>query len=139
MATMKRFSRVAHESMSELNITSLLDLCFVLLVIFIITTAPVTNDLDMALPKAAKREKEPKPKVQCVTIDKAGQVFLNRMPVDSQKLLDTLIEMRRTDADLNVTVRGDKKTKHKYVMGILEVLQQANIGKVDLATDPKPN
>ena len=115
MATMKRFSRVAHESMSELNITSLLDLCFVLLVIFIITTAPVTNDLDMALPKAAKREKEPKPKVQCVTIDKAGQVFLNRMPVDSQKLLDTLIAMRQTDADLNVTVRGDKK-KAFYVM-----------------------
>ena len=139
MAMMKRFSRVSQESMSELNITPLLDLCFVLLVIFIITTAPVTNDMEMALPKAAKREKEPKAKVNFVTIDKNGKVFLNRMPVDTQELLDTLVKMRQADPDLNVTLRGDKKTKHKYVMGILEVLQQANIGKVDLATDPKPN
>lgn len=136
---MKKFSKSAHESLSELNITPLLDLCFVLLVIFIITTAPVVNDLEIDLPKAAKREKEPKPKVNYVTVDKTGKVFLNRMETDPDALLVQLIELRKEkeNADINVVVRGDRKTKHKHVARILEVLQQANIGKVNLATDPK--
>ena len=134
---MKKFSRVAHDSLTELNITPLLDLCFVLLVIFIITTSPVVNDLELELPQAAKREKEPKPKINYVTIDRNGKVFLNRQETDVAVLLEQLIQMRLQDADLNVVIRGDKKTKHKHIMRVLEVLQQANIGKVNMATDPK--
>ncbi len=136
---MKKFSRSSHESLTELNITPLLDLCFVLLVIFIITTAPVVNDMELNLPKAAKREKEPKPKVNYVSVDRDGKVFLNRAETDPAGLLDQLIQMRLKDADLNVVVRGDSKTKHKHIMRILDLLQQANVGKVNLATDPKTN
>lgn len=125
--------------MSELNITPLLDLCFVLLVIFIITTAPVTNDMELNLPKAIKREKDPKPKVNYISIDKTGRLFLNRQELDNFELLERLIQMRKQDPDLNVVVRGDQKTKHKNIMKVLEVLQQANIGKVNLATDPAAN
>src|SRR5262245_43687028 len=136
---MKKFSHSVHHSLSELNITPLLDLCFVLLVIFIVTTAPVVNDLEMDLPKAAKREKEPKPKVNYVTVDRDGRTFLNREQGDVASILDRLIQLRMNDPDLNVVVRGDRKTKYKHVMNVLEVLQQANIGKVNLATDPKTN
>lgn len=58
----KKFSRSSHHAMAELNITPLLDLAFVLLVIFIITTTPVVNDLDLELPKAGNRPKDP-PKI----------------------------------------------------------------------------
>ena len=87
--------------------------------------------------KAAKREKEPKPKINYISIDRTGKVYLNRQETNVAVLLEQLIQMRLQDADLNVVIRGDKKTKHKYIMRVLEVLQQANIGKVNMATDPK--
>lgn len=51
---MRKCSHSAHHTLTEINITPLLDLAFVLLVIFIITTTPVVNDLELNLPKAAK-------------------------------------------------------------------------------------
>jgi len=134
---MKKFSKSAAQALSELNITPLLDLCFVLLVIFIITTAPPSNQSDLDLPKAVSREKEPKPKANYVTIDRSGKVFLNRQEMDMSILLNRLIEMRTKDPDINIVVRGDKKTKHKFIMRVLEIAEQANIGRVNLATDPK--
>ncbi len=134
---MKKFSHSAHETLTELNITPLLDLCFVLLVIFIITTAPVVNDLEMELPTAAKREREPKPKVNYVTVDRDGRMFLNRQETDAASLVEELIQLRIADADLNVVVRGDRHAKHKHIVAALEALQDANIGKVNLATEPK--
>ena len=56
---MRKCSRSAHETLTELNITPLLDLAFVLLVIFIITTTPIVNDLELTLPNASKRQKDP--------------------------------------------------------------------------------
>ncbi len=54
---MKKFSKSHHSTMNELNITPLLDLAFVLLVIFIITTTPMVNDLDLNLPTNPKRRR----------------------------------------------------------------------------------
>ena len=71
---MKKCSKSHHEALAELNITPLLDLAFVLLVIFIITTTPIVNDLDVDLPLAAKRPKDPKPKVTYVTVESTGQI-----------------------------------------------------------------
>ncbi len=133
---MKKVSKSAHHSMTELNITPLLDLAFVLLVIFIITTAPIVNDMALSLPTAEKREKDPKSKVNYISVDETGRVFLNRQELAPPDLLEKLVEMRTVDPDLNVTVRGDKKTKYVRVVSVLDVLQQANIGKVSLATDP---
>ncbi|HEV8542901.1 MAG TPA: biopolymer transporter ExbD, partial [Verrucomicrobiae bacterium] len=63
--------------MSEINITPLLDLGFVLLVIFIITTAPIANDAKLDLPRASKSIREPPPKAVSVTVDSVGNVSLN--------------------------------------------------------------
>ena len=71
---MKKCSKSTHHALAELNITPLLDLAFVLLVIFIITTTPIVNDLEVDLPSAAKRPKDPKPKVQYVTVQRTGQL-----------------------------------------------------------------
>lgn len=133
---LRKFSRSTHSTLSEVNIVPLLNLAFVLLVIFVVTTAPVVHDLDMELPRAAKRLKDPKPKINYVSVDASGQMFLNRQPVDTLELLDLLIEMRQTDHDLNVVVRGDGRTRYGQVVAVLDALQQANIGKVNLATEP---
>jgi biopolymer transport protein ExbD len=134
---MKKCSQPAHHSLTELNITPLLDLAFVLLVIFIITTIPPVNDLDLKLPTAAKHLKDPPRKANYITVEADGRMFLNKEPVtDTPTMLQTLIALRTDDPDLNVIVRGDGKTKYKQIRAVMDICQQANVPKVDLATEP---
>jgi biopolymer transport protein ExbD len=133
---MKKCSKTAHHSLTELNITPLLDLAFVLLVIFIITTIPPVNDLDLQLPAAAKRLKDPPRKANYITVQADGLMYLNKKQVTAADMLQTLIGLRMDDPDLNVIVRGDSQTKYKQIRAVLDVCQQANIPKVDLATEP---
>ena len=135
---MKKCSQTAHHSLTELNITPLLDLAFVLLVIFIITTTPVVNDLDLDLPRASSRQKDPPKKANYVTADGAGRLFLNKREVDLVELHAQLVQLRTDDPDLSVIVRGDAKTKYDRIVNIMDTLQQANVVKVELATEPLP-
>jgi biopolymer transport protein ExbD len=132
---MKKCSQSHHHALAELNITPLLDLAFVLLVIFIITTTPIVNDLDVDLPSAAKRPKEAKSKVNYVTVESSGQMYLNRDQVDLPALQEKLVALRLDDPDINVVIRGSAKTKYQNIVGVMDVLQQANVGKVNLATE----
>ena len=61
---------------------------------------------------------------------------LNKKPVAVAEMLQTLIGLRMDDPDLNVIVRGDSQTKYKQIRAVLDVCQQANLPKVDLATEP---
>ena len=133
---MKKCSKSTHEELAQLNITPLLDLAFVLLVIFIITTTPVVNDLEIDLPTAAKRPKDPKPKVHYVTVESNGQMFLDKDLVDLPGLQDKVIAMRMDNPDLSIVIRGSGKTKYQHVVSVMDMLQQANVGKVNLATEP---
>jgi|SRR5215831_3969478 len=133
---MKKCSKSHHHALAELNITPLLDLAFVLLVIFIITTTPIVNDLDVDLPSAAKRPKDPKAKVNYVTVESDGSMFLNKDQVDIPALQEKLVALRLEDPDLNVVLRGSSRTKYQRIVNVMDVLQQANVGKVNLATEP---
>ena len=133
---MKKCSKSCHHALAELNITPLLDLAFVLLVIFIITTTPVVNDLAVDLPAAAKRPKDPKPKINYVTVESTGRMFLNKEQVDLGSLQEKVVALRMTDPDLSVCIRGSAKTKYQHIVAVMDMLQQANIGKVNLATEP---
>jgi len=132
---MKKCSQSAHESLTELNITPLLDLAFVLLVIFIITTIPPVKDMDLKLPVAAKHQKDPPHKAKYISVQADGNLFIDREEVKVGDLLGRLISLRTDDPDLNVIVRGDAKTKYRQIRAVLDICQQANIVKVDLATE----
>ncbi|HAM72613.1 MAG TPA: biopolymer transporter ExbD [Verrucomicrobiales bacterium] len=133
---MKKCSKTAHHTLTELNITPLLDLAFVLLVIFIITTTPIVNDLDLSLPTASKHQKDPPRKANYVTVESGGKMYLNKKEVDLEALRSELVQLRTEDPDLSVIVRGDGKTKYSRIVGVMDILQQANVAKVDLATEP---
>ncbi|MGA2868050.1 MAG: biopolymer transporter ExbD [Verrucomicrobiota bacterium] len=132
---MKKCSHSAHESLTELNITPLLDLAFVLLVIFIITTIPPVKDSDLKLPTASKHEKDPPRKANYISLQADGKLALNTLEISRDDLLPKLISLRTDDPDLNIIVRGDARTKYKDIRAVLDLCQQANIVKVDLATE----
>ena len=134
---MKKCSRSVHHSLTELNITPLLDLAFVLLVIFIITTIPPVTEEDLKLPAAVRQMKDPPPKANYISVLADGTLFLDKDRIASASdMLQTLINRRVDNPDLNVIVRGDGKTKYKQIRAVLDVCQQANVPKVDLATEP---
>jgi len=132
---MKKCSHSAHHSLTELNITPLLDLAFVLLVIFIITTTPIVNDLDLSLPTASKHAKDPPRKANYITVQADGKIWINKAAVTIAGLQEKLVELRIDDPDLSVIVRGDSKTKYSQIRAVLDSCQQANVAKVDLATE----
>jgi biopolymer transport protein ExbD len=133
---MKKCSHSAHHTMTELNITPLLDLAFVLLVIFIITTTPVVNDLDLSLPKASRHEKDPPKDAYYITVDGNGVIWMQKAVVELANVQPTLASLRVDNPDLGVIIRGDSKTKYGRIRAVLDACQAANVVKVELATEP---
>ncbi len=133
---MKKFSQSSHSSLNELNITPLLDLAFVLLVIFIITTPQLSNDLEMNLP-SPKKEKPagPPPKINRIVVDASGQISLNDQSMDLPALKQTLFAMKKSDPETAVVVKGSSEAEYQKVIYVLDALQQADITKVGLATE----
>jgi biopolymer transport protein ExbD len=135
----KKFSKGAHSSLNELNITPLLDLAFVLLVIFIITTPQLSNDLEMNLPSPKKEQPpSPPPKINRINVDATGQITLNDQPMQLASLKQTLVSMKAADPETCVVVKGAAAVDYQRVIGVLDALQQAEISKVGLATETAP-
>ena len=137
---MKKISHSHHSTLNELNITPLLDLVFVLLVIFIITTPQMMNNLEMALPsgKPPPPQKE-KSKINHIVVDAKGRTYLNNEPVTVPVLKDKLQQMKATDPGLSVVVKGADEVDYQNMINVLDVLQQLDITKVGLATETGPS
>ena len=122
--------------MNELNITPLLDLAFVLLVIFIISTAPMVNDLDLNLPPKNKPQKpQQQKKPNLIIVESDGRVFFNGQEIKTSALLPELKRLRREDKDTAVGVFGDAAVRYQVMVEVFDALQLADIQKVGLATD----
>jgi biopolymer transport protein ExbD len=135
--SLKKTSRRGHHTMNELNITPLLDLVFVLLVIFIITTPQMVNSLEMALPSAKPpppNPNAPKPKINRIEVDAQGGVRLNDELVPDTELKARLQGLKAADPDPKVVVKGSDDVDYQSMIKVLDALQQLEITKVGLAT-----
>ena len=132
----RKLSQSGHGTMNELNITPLMDLVMVLLVIFMITTPQLSNDLELNLPSGkapATRPKE-KPKVNYVDVDPKGGLKLNGQDVVLADLPRLFQEVKKGELDPSVVVRGADEVNYQHVISVIDLLQQADINKVGLAT-----
>jgi biopolymer transport protein ExbD len=135
---MKKYSKNKHHELNELNITPLLDLCFVLLVIFILTTAPPVNTMNVSLPTAGDNPKDPTKQPYYVELTEKGQLRLNgELMKNEDQLLDKLVEFRKRTPDLNVVVRADNALEIQRLVNVLDVLISARVDKFGLATEPR--
>jgi len=134
--SLKKTTNRGHSTMHELNITPLLDLVFVLLVIFIITTPQMMNNLEMTLPsgKPPPPQKE-KPKINKIAVAANGQITLNEQKVTVPELKTGLQTLKTNDPDLKVVVKGSDEADYQNMISVLDVLRQLDITKVGLATE----
>ena len=134
--SLKKTSRRGHGTMNELNITPLLDLVFVLLVIFIITTPQLMNNLEMNLPsgKPPPKTNQPKPQINRINIAGSGEVTLNNEVVTIPQLKDKLKVLKDANPDVAVVVKGSDQVEYQTMVSVLDTLQSLEITKVGLAT-----
>ena len=132
----KKFSKGHHSSLNELNITPLLDLAFVLLVIFIITTPQLSNDLEMNLPSPKKNTpQKPPAKPNRIIVAANGRITFNAEPIELPALKQSLFSLKAANPDTSVVVLGASDVDYQRVISVLDLLQQADITKVGLATE----
>jgi biopolymer transport protein ExbD len=136
---MKRFSdRHGLSTVSELNITPLLDLAFVLLIIFMITTPLMDNSMDLQLPKSGAPEKPVDPgAVQTISIDREEHVTFNANPISLEELATELAALRADKPETAVVVRSHRELPVQKLVDVLDVVKAAQITKVGVVTNPE--
>jgi len=135
--SLKKTSKRGHSTMNELNITPLLDLVFVLLVIFIITTPQLVNNLEINLPsgKPPAADNKPKPKPGRIVVNAAGQIALNDEVVTVPQLKEKLQQLKTANPDLGVVLKGADEVDYQVMVNVMDTLRQLDIVKMGLATE----
>jgi biopolymer transport protein ExbD len=133
---MRRYSqRNSLSSLSEINITPLLDLAFVLLIIFMITTPLLENSMSLVIPSSGARNPPVNSsQVQIISIDRSETIRFNNQVVDSDTLAAQLIELKRANPDVAIVIRPDRELPVQKLVTLMDALQRAEITKVGIAT-----
>ena len=136
---MRRFSnRNALHTITELNITPLLDLCFVLLIIFMITTPMMENSIDLVVPSSSTATTPVNPSdVQMIEMNRNDVVKLNDQITTLADLENQLASLKAADPQVSVIVRPDRDLAIQKFIGLMDVLKRVGIGRVGVMTRPE--
>ena len=120
----------------EINITPMLDLAYVLLVIFILMTTATVQGIKANLPRGsnAPKKQTEKNKVKSIAVDNSGNIFFDREPVTLASLESRLTQAKTENPDVPVIIKGDSGTQYQAVTDVLGVVVKLGIKQVGLAT-----
>ena len=135
---MRRFSqRSALVTLSEINITPLLDLAFVLLIIFVITTPLLEQSINLKLPQGGKPAKDlDKRDIRTLEINPQGVFSLNRQRMSLDQLEANLVRDFRANPNLVVYIRADEMGRNKDLYAVIDRCQRNGITRYSLRTEP---
>ena len=126
-------------TLSEINITPLLDLAFVLLIIFVITTPLLEQSINLKLPRGGQPEKKlNKSDIHTVEISNTGFYRLDRKTVQLPQMISQLASDFRADPNLVVYIRADKACQYDLVAQVIDGCQKNGITRYSFRTDPTP-
>jgi biopolymer transport protein ExbD len=122
-------------TLSEINVTPLLDLAFVLLIIFMITTPLLESSMNLVIPSSGG----PNPpmnssQVQTISINRNDVIQFNNQIVDPETLTRQLLALKETNPDVAIVIRPDRELPVQKLVRLMDTLQRAQITKVGIAT-----
>jgi len=123
----------------DINITPMLDLAYVLLVIFILMCTASVQGVKVNLPKASNAPSLAKPKTKVITVKDNGELALDTTPVTLQELEQRLNAYKAQVPSFPVVIKGGSLAQYQGIMDVLDVLGRLNITEVGLATKPRGN
>jgi biopolymer transport protein ExbD len=135
---MRRFSQRSHlVTLSEINITPLLDLAFVLLIIFVITTPLLEQSINLKLPRGGQPEKQiEKRNIRTVEITNTGVYALDKKRMNLAQLTAQLANEFRANPELIVYIRADKDSRYDLIAQLISGCQNNGITRYSLRTEP---
>jgi len=120
----------------DINITPLVDVCLVLLIIFMVVTPMLQKGIDVTLPETAKPDKMPENQKQLtVSIKQDGLVFVGDKWVPDENLKASLEEVHTSNPDKEVVIKADRRLKYKKVRGLMQMINEAGFSRVGVITD----
>lgn len=133
---MRRFSQRQHlVTLSDINVTPLLDLAWTLLIIFMITTPMLTRSIDLKLPEGGRQPTVVnRQDLRTVEIDAQGQYFLEGVPVDLATLEQQLVADFQNNPNLVVRIRADERGLVRDFYPVIDRLTEHGLTRISLAT-----
>lgn len=119
----------------DINITPMLDLAYVLLVIFIIMTTASVQGIKVNLPKASNAPSLAKPTTKAITVTQDGTLYLDAYPVASLAELESrLLSQKAVTPEFPIVVKGDSAVQYQKVMEVLDLLGRIELNQIGLVT-----
>jgi biopolymer transport protein ExbD len=122
----------------DINITPMLDLAYVLVVIFIIMTTASVQGVKVDLPHGSSTVSLAVPKTKVISVNGGGQVFIDAIPVSLAELEAKLRDAKAINPDLPIVLKGDRQSQYEKIMNVLDVLGRVGINNVGLAAQRTP-
>ncbi|UZR28834.1 ExbD/TolR family protein [Methylococcus mesophilus] len=118
----------------DINITPMLDVAYVLLLIFIIMTTATVQGITVNLPKASSTPSLSKPKTKAISITQDGTIYLDTYPVSLEELETRLAQYKAATPDLPVVLKADASIQYQKVVEVLDIVTRLEIGQLGLVT-----
>lgn len=119
----------------DINITPMLDLAYVLLVIFIIMTTASVQGIKVNVPKASSSVSLAKPTTKAITVDSDGQIYLDTFPVTIDELESQLRSFKAVTPDFPVVVKGDRVSQFGRITEVLDACGRVGITQIGIVTE----
>jgi biopolymer transport protein ExbD len=133
---MQRPTHTTLRQISEINMTPLMDLTFILLITFIITFPLIEQGIPMNLPKADTESLEDDV-ARTISVDREGNLFLDKDPITLEDLRRDMEVLGAVDANATVLVRADEEIHYGRVVEVLKILTDTKIARMALVTAPE--
>jgi biopolymer transport protein ExbD len=122
----------------EINITPMLDLAYVLLIIFIIMTTAAVQGIKVALPTASASQSLNQPKTRVISVQDDGSVSLDAVPVSMEELQNQLSQAVASDPNTPVILRGDRAVQYDRIMQVLDLCSKVGVAQLGMASTRPP-
>lgn len=122
------------KAMDDINVTPMLDVAYVLLIIFIIMTTATVQGIQVNLPQASAKASLAKPKTKAVSITADGTIYLDTYPVSLEQLESLLTQYKAADPELPVVIKADSQIQYQRVVDVLDVMGRVDIRQLGLVT-----
>ena len=125
-------------TMSQINVTPLVDVMLVLLVIFMVTAPMMQQGVQVNLPKAETKSLSPKEDTLVVSVDKSGRTFINTGEVQGDQLKDKLNSMLAGRENREVFLKADSSVPYGEVVRVMALIKAAGVERLGMVTEPAP-
>lgn len=134
----RRKQRSQLDAIDQINMTPLIDLTFLLLIIFMITAPLLEYTIDVS-PPSMNADKLPDEKMKYVSLNSHGQIVYDQMVVSEEELLNDLQNLYQLDPKTNVMVKADGSRPYKEIIDLLKTVKQSGFSNVSLVTQAEGN